>query len=198
MATISQSDMAALLGRPLTATEVANYASYLEVAVEQVEMVLCFSLESGESTKTFKGRDGYSTVFTPIYESISEVKLNGKVTTDFTSYFFDDLDKDFYNSIVFDCQLHKGDVVQITAEWGFTSFPKDLATLISKYFALASSGTKSDSGLKSKKVEDVAYTFDTDITAEDRIANSNKNTIRKYSLCSVGNVQHGGVCSIWI
>lgn len=197
MATISQSDMAALLGRPLTSTEVTNYNMYLSAAQERVESLLCFSIAEDEATYTFKARNGYSTVFTPVYTSIGEVKLNGSVSTDFTSYFFSDLNKDFYNSIVFDEPLSDGDTVEVTASWGFDPIPLDIQQLIAKFFNLVSSGVKADTKVTNKKVEDFSISFNVDTSAEQTLIDANASTISKYSLCSVGNVQHGGVCSIW-
>lgn len=197
MDTLSQSEMAALLGRPLTSTEVTNYDLYLENAVERVEGVLCFPLCSDGTTKTFKAREGYSTVFTPVYTSIGEVQLNGSVTTEFTSYFFSDLNRDYYNSLVFDCKLKDGDTVTVIADWGFDTIPSDLKQLVAKFFNLVSSGTKVDTGVTRKQVEDFSISFSVDKTAEEQLIDANAHTISKYSLCSVGNVQHGGVCSIW-
>ena len=42
---ISQETMAALLGRPLSDLEIANYDLYLELAIERLDDLLCIKLE---------------------------------------------------------------------------------------------------------------------------------------------------------
>lgn len=195
---MTQEQIAAMLGRPLTTLEVSNFESYLETATEYVESLLCFSLCDDGTAKTFKARGGYSTVFTPVYTSIGEVKVNGSITTDFTSYFFDDLNKDYYNSLVFDDQLYSVDTIQVIASWGFDSIPQDLQQLVAKFFNLVSSGVKADTKITNKKVEDFSISFNVDASAEQTLIEANATTINKYSLCSIGNVQHGKVCEPWI
>lgn len=189
--------MTIMLGRPLTANEQTNFQTYLDIAIERVSELLCFTITDDNSPAdepmTFNARGGYSTVFTPPFTSISEVKLNDVVVTNYTSYQWDSRNASWYNSIVFDSLLEKGDEIEITAVWEFGSIPLDLQALIAKYFNLASAGAKVDTGVRSKKVEDFSISYD-DKSAEERLIDSNLSTINKYSLCAIGNVQHGQVC----
>lgn len=196
---MNQAEIAKWLGRSLTPTEVTNFDSYLKNAYEKVEELICFPLACGSETRTFKAREGMSTVFTGVFRDINEVKRNDVVVTDYETMFFDNLNGKYFNSIVFDCPLYKTDVITVDASWGFgkNCMPTDLQQLIAKYFALASSGVGSNSGIKSKKVEDFSVTFD-DKTAEQRLIDDNQSVINKYSLCHIPNIQSNGVCRIWI
>lgn len=194
---MTQADVAKWLGRSLTPTEVTNFDSYLKNAFEKIEELLCFSLSCKDYTKKFRGRDGMSTVFTGVFTEIYEVRRNDSIVTDYEEMFFDNPNGKFFNSLVFDCGLQTSDRLEVDAKWGFKTLPSDLQQLIAKYFALSSSGTASNSGIKSKRVEDFDITFD-DKTAEERLISDNQSVINKYSLCNTTNVRSGKVCRIWI
>lgn len=198
---MEQSEMSALLGRPLTPREVANYDSYLEIANELLEDVLCYNSyapdESGttEETRVFDSREGYSTVFTGAFNNVSSVTVDGQAVTNYSPRLWDNRNATWYNSIVFDCPFNRTQEVAITAEWGFTELPADLQRLLSKYFALVGSGAKNEANVQSKRVEDYQITYgNVDQTKAEQIANANSLTIGKYSICNIGNFQHGKVC----
>lgn len=196
---MTKEELAALLGRPLTSTEDANFELYLDIAKESLEELLCISLEINPdgsadpevTTHMFDVREGYSTVFTGIFTEISEVKLDGNVTTDYHPAFWDKRTNAYYNSIVLD---NSGDTVEITATWGFATIPNDLQLLWAQLFANVSKQYKAGGdNIKSKQVEDFRITLG-DLTDDETFLNANKRTIQKYSLCNVGYVRHGGTC----
>lgn len=191
---MTQSEMAALLGRPLTSNETTNYDLYLKAANELLEDVLCYNPCSKAEVRSLKAREGYSTVFTGAFSYVSSVTVNGSAVTA-TPQLWDKLNSSWYNSLVFPKKLKKGDIVAVTAQWGFSSMPSDLKLLLSKYFNLVSSGVKGDKNIQSKRVEDFSVTYaNADRTQADTIATNNADTISKYSVCNIGNLQHGSVC----
>lgn len=196
---MEQSDLVALLGRPLTPTEIANIDLYLEIAKENVEDLLCISLEvnpegSGEpetDTRTFEVREGYSTVFTGIFTSLTEVKVDGVATDDYHIAYWDKRSNQYYNSIVLDdCHISE---VEITGYWGFATLPADLQLMWAEAFAIVSQ-KRVVSDVKSKKVEDFSITYG-DLSDEEKFTKDNTRTIQKYSLCNVGYIRHGETCS---
>jgi len=192
---MTQAQLEALLGRPLSSIEVTNLTLYLDIANERLQKILCYSVvQDVGAQRFFTAREGYSTVFVGAIQTITEVKLNGVITTDFTPYLWDSRNSDWFNSIVFKETLEANDEVQITGTWGFSSMPGDLSQLLAKVFDLVSSGISSDTNVSSKKVEDFSISFDTNLTAEQRLIDSNIATINKYSLCNIGQVRNGLVC----
>lgn len=196
---MTQQQLEALLGRPLTPTEVENLDLYLEIAQESLAELLCMSLEvnpdgSGDpetDTRVFDVREGYSTVFTGIFTEIKEVKVDGEVTTDYYPVFWDKRSNTFYNSIVLN---HSGKTVEITGFWGFDSLPRDLQMLLAQLFANASKKYQSGgANIKSKQTEDFRINYG-DLTDDEAFINANQRTINKYSLCNVGYVLHGSTC----
>lgn len=198
---MSQSELEALLGRSLTPREVANRELYLEIAKESLEELLCISLDSQddtsgsgdeEYTQTFDIREGYSTVFTDIFTELTEVKVDGKVTTDYHVAFWDKRSNAYYNSIVLDGI--KGSEAEITGFWGFDTIPKDLQLLWAQAFANVSKTYNAGAGnVKSKQVEDFRVTYG-ELSDDDVFLDANKRTISKYSMCNIGYVLHGNVC----
>ena len=196
MIVMSQQKIEALLGRSLTAKEVSNLALYLEIAIEQLKQLLCMDIEeqtsSGieEETRVFDARSGMQTVFTGIFSAVSDVTVNG-VSVDYTPYFFDNRNSDYFNSIVLS-EIPESEV-SVTAEWGFSELPKDIQRLIAQMFAVVSK-KRSVSNIKSKKVEDFSVTYG-DLSDFDAFVNGNAITINKYSLCEVkGSIRSGETC----
>ena len=192
---MTKDEVSKLLGRPLTTQENANYDLYLEIAKVTLEEMLCIELEKQASNptasaRTFEVREGYSTVFTGIFTSLTEVKVDGVATTDYSTRYWDKRSNPYYNSIVLDkCN---GKEVEVTGLWGFASIPNDLQMLWAQMFALVSQ-KRAVNKVKSKKVEDFAVTY-SDETAMESFGHDNEVIINKYSLCNVGYVKHGDVC----
>lgn len=198
---MDESDLVALLGRPLTPKENTNINLYLDIAKESLEELLCISLDTNPNgsgnaeteTRTFDVREGYSTVFTGIFTQLSEVKVDGKTTTDYYPAFWDKRSGAYYNSIVLGNKDAKE--VEITGLWGFSSIPSDLKLLWAQLFANTSKKyTAGSANVKSKKVEDFSISYG-DLTDDEAFLAANNRTIQKYSMCNIGNVQHGDVCN---
>jgi len=193
---MDNSELVALLGRPLTPGEITNKDLYIEIAQESLEGLLCISLDTPEepsetATLTFNSRKGYSTVFTEIFRSVSEVKLDGQTvsSTDYYASQWDNRNASWFNSLVFNRRLH-GEDVSITGTWGFTEVPTDLKKLWAQLFVQA--GSKySSAKVQSKQTEDFRITFATDVSEDEKFINDNLRTINKYKLCNIGEIRHG-------
>lgn len=195
---MSQSELEALLGRSLTSNEIANRDTYLEIAKDSIEELLCISLncENIEETRVFDVREGYSTVFTDIFIEIESVEVGSNTTTDYTERFWDKRSNDFYNSIVLGSTCKTADTVTITAVWGFESLPNDLKLLWAQMFANVSKKYVVGGGnVKRKSVRnfDITYGNETD---DQLFLDANTRTISKYSMCNIGYVRHGKTCSV--
>lgn len=198
---MTESEMSALLGRPLTSLETANFDEYLEIAEQLLEDVLCYSpfalSDSGEpEVRYFDARKGYSTVFIGAFEGEPVVEINGNEVTNFKPYLWDTRNSSWYNSLVFDCKFTCDTEIAVTASWGFVTLPLDLQRLLSKYFAFVSSGAKTEmANIHSKDVEDFQITYDrVDKTKAQVIADENALTIKKYSMCGIGKSRSNEVC----
>lgn len=195
---MSQETISALLGRPLTDVEIANFNLYLNISNQALGDLLCMDLCSKEDPRTFDAREGYSTVFTDIFTDIQEVKLNGTVTTDYSVRQWDKRSGSWYNSLVFSNRLDEGDEVEVSASWGFTKIPVDLQLLIARLFDLITRENNLDREINSKKVEDFTITYNhSSITMSDTLRESllkdNASVISRYSLCNMPYVKHGKV-----
>lgn len=193
---MNQAKLAKLLGRSLTPNEVTNLDLYLDIAKEQLESLLCISLdyldgsgEEEEETRIYTPRPGMSAVFTDIFMEVTSVTVNGE-EVDYTPYFWDKRNSDFYNSVVLDNLTEKD--VSITAFWGFPELPNDLARLWAQMFAVISA-KRSVKGVKTKQVEDFRITFG-DLSDDEQFEKDNAITIDKYGMCDIDIVRHGEVC----
>ena len=193
MANLSNTQLEALLGRSLTARETANCNSYLEIAKAQLEELLCISLLQDSGERTFTSRYGYSTLFTGIFTKVNSVTINGVVVDPSTYHlaFFDDRNKGFYNSIVFNSKLIGQDVV-VDANWSFDTMPSDLAQFLAQLFAL-SAKKKVTGSIKSKRVEDFSITYG-DLTDMQQFVADNDLIMTKYGQCFITETRHGSVC----
>lgn len=186
--------MSALLGRPLTDFETQNFDLYLRIARESLDDLLCMNLCIDEETRTYDAREGYSTVFTDIFQEIEEVKVNGKVVTNYSVRQWDRRNGSWYNSLVFDCPFKKSDEVEVTAIWGFYKMPADLQALLAGLFDLVTKKNKFDGTIQSKQVEDFRISFNTDADIDTEFALKHRSAIKKYGLCDIGQVIHGNIC----
>lgn len=189
---MNQKQIEALLGRSLTSKESANCSKYLEIAKEQLETLTCVSLLQESGPRIFTSRDGYSTLFTGIFSKVESVTVDGVESTAFHPAFFDDRNKGFYNSIVFDEKLSGEDVI-VTADWGFDKLPSDLSQLIAELFALAAKKKRLGS-VKSKRVEDFSVTYG-DRTDLEQLVADNQTVISKYGMCGISVIRHGSSCA---
>jgi len=197
---MTQAQLEALLGRTLTAREVANLDLYLDIAMENLEELLCMPLEeqnnSGDEPefeeRAYTTRIGYRTLFMDMFTEVESVTVDGNETTAYTPYFWNTPNKGFFNSLVFDEPFNREVTVVVNAAWGFLELPDDIQLLLAQLFAITSKKYSTGS-VKSKRVRNFQVTFG-DATDEQVFADTNALTIRKYSLCNVGYVLHGDVC----
>lgn len=197
---MTQSDIEALLGRPLTSTESTNLDLYLDISKDALEQLLCTSLEEVAETpvaetRTYRSRNGYKTLFTDVFQSVSAVEVDGEAESsgNYTVMQWDKYNGSWYNSLVFSSPLHD-DEIDVTGIWGFTSYPSDLKLLWAKLFSQVSVKNTGAGNITSKQVEDFRITFNDSVTADQQLASDYASTIEKYGLCGVGNIQHGDVC----
>lgn len=195
---MNKEQLESFLGRPLTSYEDTNRESYLEIAKESLEELLCASTEMDSEMRTFESREGYSTLFIGFFTDVDKVEIDGEVI-DPSDYHFAQWDKrnaKWYNSIVFKCKLSGCDV-DVTADWGFEGcYPKDLGLLTARLFDLISKENKFDREINSKSTEDFSISFNhSTITMQDTLAESfakdNARLLTKYSMCNVGAIRHG-------
>lgn len=192
---MTQQELEALLGRSLTPREQTNLNLYLEIAQENLESLLCTSLElqdgsdPEEQERTYEPREGYKTIFTDVFTDVSSVEVNGQAV-DYYPAFWDKRNAGFYNSIVLSKRTNKE--VTITAIWGFPEWPSDLKQLIAQAFANVSEKYEVKD-VKSKRVEDFQVTYG-DLSDDEAFVKNNAVTINKYSQCKVGYIKHGKVC----
>lgn len=193
---LNQTQLEAILARPLTPREVTNLTSYLKTAQENLETLLCSPLYEEVETRFFNTRVGYRTVFTDIFTSVESVKVDGTLVDPSLYYVaqFDRRTSPLYSSIVFKNKNYTNctQEIEIEADWGICQkdMPRDLQSLIAQLFAFASKRKATTGQVRSKKVEDFSITF-TDESAEDVFLKDNAGAIKKYSLCDIGYVRHG-------
>lgn len=191
---MDKTTIAKLLGRPLTSSEDSNFEQYINYTISTLENLLCWSPICDEATATYESRDGYRTLWTDPFTSITDVKVDGSAVTDYKLAFNGNFNYPFYNSVVFPHPLG-GQTVEITGTWGFEELPADLGSLVAEIFKMTGRvNTANLSGnVKSKSVEDFSITY-SDRSEMDALASNNSSVIAKYSNCqSAGQISHGNV-----
>lgn len=194
---MDKEQMSALLGRPLTPVEDANYKTYLKIARESLDSLLCMRLCDDEETKYYDVREGYSTVFTDVFTEVEEVKLDGKVVSsdNYSIRQWDRRNGSWYNAIVFDCRFSERDKeVEVTADWGFYRMPTDLQAVLAVLFGQVTKKNTYDGTIASKQVEDYRISFRADADLDTDFMQKYGDTLAKYSICKVGYVKHGRKC----
>lgn len=185
---MTQDKIAALLGRPLSSVEVANFSTYLDVAQSRVSDMICVDICQKVDTKRFPARLGYKTLNVPIFTEIDSVTLDGTATTKYSVRQGSNMNGDWYNSLVFDVPLHS-QVIEIKADWGFSQMPVDVQVMIAELFGMVTDSLDDDL-VQSKQVEDFRLTLK-DKTKTEAFAQKYAATIAKYSACVQGEVQSG-------
>lgn len=200
---MSEEQLEALLGRPLTPIEETNIVLYLDIATQSLEELICTPIDYvSEEERIFDTRKGYSTAFIDIFHEVIEVKIDDEVV-DSSKYSVRQWDKragSWYNSLVFDSKFKTNGEITVTAGWGFESvssdasdLPADLQVLLAGLFDLITKKNKFDGTINSKQVEDFRISFNTGADLDDEFYAKYNKTISKYSLCDIGNIQHGKV-----
>ncbi|UNQ40946.1 hypothetical protein MPC38_06760 [Prescottella equi] len=189
---LTQSEMVALLGRPLTSTEVSNFSLYLDIAVKRLSNLVCFSLDNTDGARTFAVRDGFRTVFIDPFTEIESVKLNGRVIDTWHKKQDDAYQGAWFNSLEFDDPLYGG-AIEVEATWGMgDKLPNDLAQVLAGLFGIHETEV---SMVKSKKNEDFSVTYK-DGPKLDSLIEAHRGTIVKYAVCQRA-IQHGCVQPIY-
>lgn len=188
---MTESQISALLGRPLSSVETTNFTTYKCLAEQYVSDILCLDcLCTKFGEKSFSPRRGYTTLPVPAFTDLISVKINDAEVTNYHTRQGSSLNGTWFNSLVFDTPLDC-ETVTIEADWGFGTLPLDIKKMIAEAFAL-SSETVDSNLLKTKRVEDFSITLK-DETKQQAFADKYRATIAKYSSCVNGNVQSGNV-----
>lgn len=197
---MTKEQIVALLGRPLTSVEDANFNLYLDIAEETLEELICTPISDISETRVFDVREGYSTAFIDIFWQITEVKIDGNVVSDYSERQWNKRNASWYNSLVFDNRFcaHKKEI-EVTADWGFepssdsTSYPADLQLLIAGLFGQITKKNKFNPTVASKQNREYRISFNSNVDLDAEFYKTYGTTISKYSLCDIPNIQHGEV-----
>ena len=192
---MDKTSIAKLLGRPLTSLEDSNFEQYINYTISTLENLLCWSPVCTDATASYESRDGYRTLWTDPFTSITDVKVDGTAVTDYKLAFNGNFNYPFYNSVVFPYPLGE-QTVEITGTWGFEELPADLGSLVAEIFKMYGRvSTYNGSGiLVNKKVEDTSFTYSDKVSEMEALSSKNSSVISKYSNCqSAGEISHGEV-----
>lgn len=195
---MTKQEISALLRRSLTPVEDTNFDMYLEIAETNLETLICTPIQEETETRYFDTRHDYKTAFVDIFWNVTQVKLDGNVTTDYQVRQWDRRNGSWYNSLVFDKYLH-GKELEVTADWGFTpvsggsSLPLDLQSVLAGLFGLISKKNKHDGSIASKQVEDFRISFNADTDLDADFYKTYGSTISKYSICDIPEIRSGEV-----
>lgn len=198
---MDQSQIAALLGRPLSSYEITNFDLYLEIARQTLEGLICSTItgmvDSADlDTIVYDSRKGYSTVFTDVFTEVYEVKVDGVITTDYEIRQWDKRSATWYNSIVFPNKFAYSQEIEVSANWGFAAIPSDLQMVYAGLFDLVTKKSKYDPTVQNKKVEDFSITLQ-EADLDEAFYNKYASTLAKYSICNVGHFRHEGHLRRW-
>lgn len=194
---MNQSTLEAALGRPLTPTEVTNLNLYLKIARQSLDELLCMTLCDKDDPKVYDAREGYSTVFVDIFTDVSEVKIDGTVIdpSKYSKRQWDRRNGGWYNSLVFETPFRSYDKeVEVSATWGFEQMPADLQFVLAGLFDLVTKKNKLDPSVQRKRVEDFDISFNVNVDLDSSFYTKYRTTIARYSICNIGNMQHGRTC----
>ena len=189
---LDKSTLVKLLGRSLTSSEDSNFEQYINYTISTLENLLCWSPVCTDATAIYTSRDGYRTLWTDPFTSITDVKVDGRTVTDYKLAFNGNFNYPFYNSVVFPNPLN-GQTVEITGTWGFEDLPADLGALVAEIFKAYGRITASNmaGNVTNKSVEDFSISYG-DKSEMDTLASNNSSVIAKYSNCqSAGEISHG-------
>ena len=186
--TISQEEMALLLDRPLSNYETDNFASLLASAKSQLELVLSIRIDGeADAERTYLPREGYNTLWTDPFTELTSVEIitqDSTIALDGTPAYFDDLNADWFNSVILDRPLGSKRL-SVKAAWGFgENLPTDLAKLWAGLFGIASSvaDTEPTGAVTSEQILTHKVTFaDASADVMARWAQANSLVIARYS-----------------
>lgn len=195
---MNQTKLEALLGRSLTSTEVTNLKTYLKIAKQQLEDLLCAKIDSVTEDRSYEMAEGKLLFVDPFVNINSITIADAELESDaYTLYQNDDMNGEWYNLIEFDSSRTRGTVVTVNADWGFGSCLSDLELLWARLFAMNSQDQAVDGRVQSKQIEDFRVTY-SGATTYEQFRKDNALTIYKYSQCGTGGVRNGSVCPVYI
>lgn len=179
-----------LLNRSLTTAETNNFKTYLKIAIQRLEELLCMDLSSDEPVRTYETRLGYRTVYVDPFTDLNSVKINDETVEGYTIKQNERFNGSWYNIIEFE-RKRTGENIVVDASWGFDSCPSDLQLVLAKLFDQGSVEQTADNSVKSKKIEDFSVTYK-DSATYDEFVLANKAIIDKYAQCEKA-IRHGRV-----
>lgn len=197
-ANIDKDKLEKLLGKTISVNAGHGLEEHLSVTESYLELMICSLVSGSEETQalTFKTRNGYSAVNTPIFRGEPTIKVDG-VTVSSSKYELvatgTKLPTEWYNSIVFNDRKLYGNKVKVTALWGFEALPDDLALVFAGIFDVITTTGENNTNIKSKKVEDFAVTFVDLESALDDVKRKYSIILSKYSCCDEINFESGDV-----
>lgn len=183
-----------LLGRPLTSPETSNFDTYLKIANQTLEQLLCTSVCDQDDPKIYDSRVGYSTVFTDIFTDIDEVKVDGEVVEaeDYSKRQWDRRNGRWFNSIVFEDRFRYPQEIEVSATWGFVTMPSDLQVVVARLFDLVTKKNKFDPRVSSKRIEDYSVSFK-ETELDNEFYKQHALVLSKYAQCDIPYIRHGKI-----
>lgn len=177
-------DISNLLGRKLSTVEQDAFDVYLEVATQNLENLLCMSLDvvpdpPVTDARTFSARENYRTLYVDPFTGTPTVTIDG-ITQTVTKKQYDNANADWYNIVEFENTMSSDDVV-VTATWGLPELPGTLQLLLARMFGVVSK-TQSVK-VKSKSNEGFSVTY-ADGSDYDNFVLANASLISQYRLCN--------------
>lgn len=188
---MKQEKLEALLGRSLTPAETTNIKTYLKTARVQMDSLLCY-FGGDDDVREFDPRCGYRSLFTEPFTEVTSVTIDGEARTDYTIKQWNSRRGDWFNVIEFDEPM-ADEIVTVEAAWGFGGcMPAELELLLARLFDHVANGAKVDGRVQSKRLDRSFSVTYRDKTGHQQLLDDNNAVIQKYSLCSVGEITHGG------
>ena len=188
---LSKNKLESLLGRPLTSSEDTNRELYLNIAEERLKELICVStLTEDNVTKLYDAPKQTKLLYINPLTAVTEVTLDDEVVEGYDLKQWDKLDADWYNVIVFDNRL-KAERVAVTGTFGYgEDLPVDLQLLLANLFSLQSKEQATDNRVEQKSIEGFSVRYK-DSTDYHSLVDKFKDTIHKYSQCSIGEILSG-------
>ena len=187
---MKQSALEMYLGRSLTASETTGLKTYLKIARQEMDTLLCY-FGGDDEIRDFDPRCGYRSLFTEPFTEVTSVTIDGEVRTDYTVKQWNSRRGAWFNVIEFDEPM-ADKTITVEAVWGFNNcMPAELELLLARLFNLAANGSKVDGRVQSKRLDRSYSVTYRDRTAYQQLVDDHSTTIQKYSLCNVGEIRHG-------
>jgi len=187
---MNQSTLEKLLGRKLTPNEVTNLTLYMTIADQRLTELLCVRYDCTSEKRKYTTRPNYRTAYTDIFNAVNAVTVNGVDVTNYVARQFNNMNGVWFNSLVFNTPL-KGQIIEIDADWGFTTVPPDMNLLRARMFDVINSDAIGADVTK-KRIEDYAIELGGK-SAVDVFIDANQQIIDKYGLCSITEIDNGNV-----